>query len=453
MILMMIRSYALLFAGWLLVPHSAYAEPTQPAKTPATAGFNIKLLQSLFENMKRGQAYAYARHHLPEMEGDPYFDYFYGVSAIDSGHASEGVFALERVLVSFPDDQVARLELARGYFILQEYAQSKTAFQSVLETNPPKRVKDTAEAYLDKIRTSESRYRPTHSGFLELSLGNDDNVNAGIDEKTQFLSFIFDPNSLAQDDNFTTVLGAWNYSHPYKPGWLFESNLNGNFRKNLDLDQFDTSTANLQLGITHIQASSKYKTGIIAQQFNLDGASYRTIAGINFDWQYTLSQQSSLNSSLQYTQLDYTDTPIRNSDLITLGINYVKSFSAYLQPVFFITTSLGSEAAEEKNSAAALANTERDIYSLRSGLVLSFTNTLALQTAIGTQNSQYSGDSIILPGTKREDDYNTANIGLLWAFARKWRLDTQFNYSKNDSTLDLYDYERNVFEMTLNYTF
>jgi len=446
MILMMIRFYALLFAGWLLIPHSAYAEPAQTSKTPATAGFNIKILQSLFESMKRGQAYAYARHHLPEMEGDPYFDYFYGVSAIDSGHASEGVFALERVLVSFPDDQVARLELARGYFILQEYAEAKSAFETVLATNPPKRVKDTAEAYIDRIRTSESRYRPTHSGFLEFTIGSDDNVNAGVDESTEFLSFSFTGNSLAQDDNFTNLLGSWSYSHPFSPGWLFETTLTGNFRKNLDLDLFDTSTLTLQTGITHLQASSKYKTGIIAQQFNLDGDDYRSLAGIHFDWQYTLSEQSSLNTSLQYAQLDYTNTPLRNSDLITLGINYVKSFSVYLQPVFFVTTTLGTESAEDNTSV----NAERDIYSLRSGLVLSFTNTLALQTAIGTQNSQYPVPQFAI---EREDDYNTANIGLLWAFARKWRLSTQFNYSKNDSNLDLYDYERNVFEMTLNHTF
>lgn len=456
MILMMIRAYSLFLAGWLLLPQTAYAEPVQPEKSTYSKLFNFNILKSLFDSMKRKQAYAYARHHLPEMEGDPFFDYLYGVSAIDSGDANEGVFALERVLVSYPGDLVARLELARGYFVLQEYAQSKDAFEIVLKTNPPKHVRDTAESYLDQIRVSESRYRPTHSGFLEFTMGSDDNVNAGIDESTNFFGFRFTPDSLSQDDNFTALTGAWNYAHPISPGNIFESSVTANVRKNLDLSQFDTNTLGASAGFTQIRASSKYKTSLVAQQFMLDGESYRTLAGINFDWQYTLSQQSSLTSTIQYTQLDYTDQPgqpSKDSSLSTLGVSFLQSFSAYLQPVFFATVSLSAEAADESNSPSALANTERDITNIRTGVMLNFTNTLALEAGIGLQSSQYGGKSIIRPTITREDDYSSANLGLIWAFARKWRFDSRFNYTKNDSTLDLYDYERNVFEMTLNYTF
>lgn len=435
------------------MPQTAYAESVQPEKRTYSTLFNFDILKSLFDSMKRKQAYAYARHHLPEMEGDPFFDYLYGVSAIDSGDASEGVFALERVLISYPGDLVARLELARGYFILQEYAQSKVAFEIVLKANPPVHVRDTAESYLDQIRVSESRYRPTHSGFLEFTMGSDDNVNAGIDESTKFLSFTFNPDSLSQDDNFTALTGAWNYAHPISPGNIFESSVTANIRKNLDLSQFDTNTLGASAGFTQIRASSKYKTSLVAQQFMLDGESYRTLAGINFDWQYTLSQQSSLTSALQYTQLDYTDQPIKNSSLSTLGVSFLQSFSAYLQPVFFATVSLSAESADDSDSPTALADTERDITNIRTGVMLNFTNTLAFEAGIGLQQSQYEGNSIIKPGTTREDDYSSANLGLLWAFARKWRFDSRFNYTKNDSTLDLYDYERNVFKMTLNYTF
>lgn len=105
----------------------------------AADAFNLKQLQELFKTYQRQQAYAYASQHLEQMEGDPYFDYLYGVSAIDTGHASEGVFALERVLLAFPEDHVARLELARGYFILEEYARSRVEFEIVLKTEPPKK--------------------------------------------------------------------------------------------------------------------------------------------------------------------------------------------------------------------------------------------------------------------------------------------------------------------------
>jgi len=426
---------------------------TQPILAE-TASFDIKHLQSLFESYKRGQSYDYAKRFQAEMEGDPYFDYLFGVSAIDTGHASEGTFALERVLLIFPGDQVARLELARGYFNLQEYALAGESFRTVLQTEPPAQVRDTALAYLDKIRVSESRYRPTHSGFIELSLGNDDNVNAGVDENATFsLAAFLNADSFGQDDIFSTLSGAWTYVHPLTPGWLVESTLSGNFRKNKDLNQFDTTTGTLQLGVTHLQASNKYKAELITQQFQLDGDEYRSLNGLNLNWQYTLSERSSFNSSLQYAQLDYPDFSVKNSDLITLAINHTHAFSAYLQPVLFTTLSLGTEAAEEDSNPTTQSETERDIISLRLGVVLSFTNTLALQTAIGTQNSEYAAAPALQPDTIREDDYSTADLNLIWAFARKWRMETRYSYTKNSSTDDLRNYERNVFDITANYTF
>jgi len=406
-----------------------------------SASFDLKHLQSLFENYQRGQSYEYAKQYQSEMEGDPYFDYFYGVSAIDTGHASEGTFALERVLLIFPEDQVARIELARGYFNLQEYTLARESFEAVLKTSPPENVSDIAQAYLDRIRINESRYRPVHSGFLEFSLGYDDNVNIGVD-KNNDLPLL--PVSEAQADNVASISGSWTYVHPFSPGWFFESTLFGDFRKNQDLSAFDTAIGSLQLGITHLQAASKYKAEIISQQFNLDGDSYRSLNGLNFNWQYTLSQQSSFNSSLQYAKFDYPTLSDRNSDLITLGLNYTHAFASFLQPVLFTTLTLGSENAEDTSNETSLREAERDIYSLRLGLVLSFTNTLALQTAIGTQNSEY---------LERTDDFNTADLNLIWAFARKWRLDTSYAYSKNDSTDELRAFERNVINMTLNYTF
>ena len=72
-------------------------------------------------------AFSYAQKHRAEQEGDPDFDFYYGVAAIDTGNVSQGVFALERVLAVQPNNHAARLELARGYFILEEYARAREA--------------------------------------------------------------------------------------------------------------------------------------------------------------------------------------------------------------------------------------------------------------------------------------------------------------------------------------
>ena len=95
------------------------------ATTHAEEIFDLERLQQYFSQPDKRQAYEYASAYREVYEGDPYFDYYYGVAAIDSGKVSEGVFALERVLIAFPDDPVATLELARGYYILEEYSRAR----------------------------------------------------------------------------------------------------------------------------------------------------------------------------------------------------------------------------------------------------------------------------------------------------------------------------------------
>src|SRR4051812_37658779 len=89
-------------------------------------------VKALIDQGKAADAYALGKQH-PEELGNPAFDFYYGVAAIDAGHAGEGVLALERYITNFPDNQQARLELARGYFVLGDDARAREEFDVVLK--------------------------------------------------------------------------------------------------------------------------------------------------------------------------------------------------------------------------------------------------------------------------------------------------------------------------------
>lgn len=415
----------------------------------ASSDFELQQLSSLFDKYKRKQAYSYASLYLAEQEGDPYFDYYYGVSAIDSGFASQGVFALERVLLVFPEDSVARLELARGYFILQEYARSRQEFEAVLATEPPDGVKRTAYLYLDKIRLAEARYRTTISGFVELGAGYDSNVNSATAEDAG--NTLVD-DSVEQKDSFYNVAGQFKVEHPFSPGWKLNLIATGILKKNQDFDQFDTLTGTLQTGISLNSEASLYNLDIIAQEFQLDGDSYRTLLGLNLGWKYSITEMSNFTTSLQYAGLEYEIAPILDSDLITLNFGYSQQFSASFSPVFFSNLKLGVENAKSDEQVAQ-ANTERDVYSLRLGIALSLSPKFIFQTVVGLQNSQYAGDNFVLGGDKREDDFANASINLLWLMSRDWRLDTRLSYVENTSNVDTREYDRVLASLNLHYSY
>lgn len=420
----------------------------------AAETFDTDHLKTLFNNYQRQQAYDYARQYLAQMEGDPYFDYMYGVSAIDAGHASQGVFALERVLLAYPDDHVARLELARGYFILEEYPRARQEFEKVLALNPPKAVQETTQNFLDQIRLKEARYRTTSSGYVALGYGSDTNVNSGVDQDKLTVITSLDANSLGQDDSFSNLSGAWQITVPFAPGWMFNTGINADIRKNSQLSQFDTLTGTLQLGVSRLFKDSQYKGTLLYQDFNLDGDKYRSLAGLNLDWIYAITQKSRLTTNLQYVLLDYPDQDSRNSSLASLSLSYSYSFSGSLSPYVFLSANIGQETPDD-DSQGAKSNTDRSITGLRTGINLTFTPRLAFQTSVGLQKSEYGAEQTFPAffGITRSDDFVTADMALLWLFSKDWRLDTRASYIKNDSNVELYNYDRTQVSLSVNYAF
>ena len=75
--------------------------------------------------------------------GDVDYDYLLGVAGVESGNATRGAFALERLLATNPSHKAARAEMAKAHFILGETAASKAEFKNVLAQNPDSETKKT----------------------------------------------------------------------------------------------------------------------------------------------------------------------------------------------------------------------------------------------------------------------------------------------------------------------
>lgn len=127
---------------------------------------------------KEREAYDAAKSP-PEELGTPLFDFYFGIAARNAGIPGEGVLALERYLLHFPDNRSALFHLARGYFILGEDDRAREEFSSLL-TDAPGKERESIIDFLDAIRARESRYRPTSSAYVELGSGFDSNINSGI---------------------------------------------------------------------------------------------------------------------------------------------------------------------------------------------------------------------------------------------------------------------------------
>ena len=104
------------------------------------------------------QAYLTAQAN-PQLIGDVHFDFLYGVAAINVGRVPEGLLALERHLAAVPANDRARLELARGYFLLGEYPRARSEFEFVLRYNPPQAVREKINGFLLAMQLRETNDR------------------------------------------------------------------------------------------------------------------------------------------------------------------------------------------------------------------------------------------------------------------------------------------------------
>ena len=420
--------------------------------TSVCASLDLGLLKSLLNTGQVEKAYNYASKEVANHEGSPEFDYYYGIAAIDSGHASEGVFALERVLSFDPNNHAARLELARGYFVLEEYARSRQEFETVLTVDPPEDVVKRVNLYLDAIVTQEGRYKTTQTAFVEFGLGSDSNANSGPDITSYNIgTFIvpLDPNSQEQDDNFAELKLSYKISTPVSPGTSYFLAFNADLHNNDDHSQFDTRTYTIDTGFKFLQAQNIFTVDVFAQQFELDGNDYRLLTGLNSSWLHNLTQQSTVQLYLQFAVQDYERLATRDANTISLGSSYSKRFSTALSPILIAGFYLAQDDPK-LNTSAARESTERDYYGFQLGTILGLSEILSAKLSINYQDSEY-GMPGASTGQTRQDDYLSTSLSFDWRVARNWALSAKTSVAKNNSNNVLYEYDRTLFSVNLRY--
>ena len=114
-------------------------------------------IKVLMEENKFVEAYRLGKQN-PDQLGDPQFDFYYGIAALDAGAPGEGVLALERYNLTYPDNRNARFNLARGYYIIGELQRARDEFEGLL-SDASGEERAAIDRFLDAIRARQSIYQ------------------------------------------------------------------------------------------------------------------------------------------------------------------------------------------------------------------------------------------------------------------------------------------------------
>jgi len=199
-------------------------------------------------------------------------------------------------------------------------------------------------------------------------------------------------------------------------------------------------------GLRHTAGSHSQ---LIALQNNtawVGGHPYRTAGGLSAQWQSQLDGTSQASGFAQWSRQTYSGQSERNTDRLLLGLGGARQFDG-TGPLAYGSAYAVQERAREDGAA----HFGHHGAGLRLGLEQ------RLGGVVGFAEWQYElrryGGSEPFFNVARRDRQNDASAGLRWNVDPRWQLIAQARRARAGSNVVLYDYSRNVFQITAHRSF
>ena len=390
----------------------------------------------------------------PQEIGTPHFDFLYGLAAIGSGHVPEGVLALERHLSAVPANDRARLEMARGYFLLGEYGRARTEFEFVLKHNPPKEVQENISRYLVSMQTRDSTVlRATSRFYVDAGVGHDSNVNGGTFNTAINLMTgnvpIVTPSTQAISDSYSQLTAGGQWVKRVSPQLAIFGGGDLDFKINHSETAYNVDNFGLLAGFSYLKDAGLYRVTVADSVMAVSGSQYRDLFSITGEAQYTLAPGRSLSGFAQYGEVSHTGANIvRDANLITLGSSINQAFEG----VRFHPT-LGARYSITKERNLRMRNDlGRVIQTVRVFVGASLMERLGASAGLTWQQQEFEQADLAF-GTVRKDTTQGLDLGLNYAIDPNWSARLDLQVSDNKSNQNLYEFTRNAWTVKVRREF
>ena len=390
----------------------------------------------------------------PQLIGDVHFDFLYGVAAINVGRIPEGLLALERHLSAVPANDRARLELARGYFLLGEYARARAEFEFVLRYNPPAGVRSNINGFLQAMQLRDTADRRSSARlYAEAGGGYDNNVNGGTYRDNVQFSFGVQslaglPSQQVADGYGQVALGGQQLLRVSSRMSVF-AGADLDHRANFKEQLYDLSTLNGYIGFTQLSGAALWRATLSLNQLRVGGDRYRDILQVGTEANFSLREQLSLMGFAQYGESHHAAAEEkRNARATTLGVMVTQNF-----PEAPFAPSVGARLSytQEDNQRRAL-DLSKTMPLLR--LFASAAAMERMRVSVGlVLYRQDFGDVDFGFNSVRQDDAVGADLVLNYAIDANWSVRADANWTITRSNQDLYDTSRKAVSLKLRYQF
>lgn len=416
--------------------------------------FSYQQIQTLLSEQQYEAAYQEALALQAEWEGEPEFDYLFGQAAMETNHVKEAIFAYERILITNPKQMRVRLELARAYFMLQDYVNAKRQFQTVLTGNPPTNVRHNIQRFLDKIAEYEQQqYAIQHSGSLELKLGYDSNINSATADETFFFkplnaNLVLDEESRETSDTFSELSFQHNLTLPLHKRMNLQLGLNFNHKENFDTETYDTITYGISGLLKHQFNHGLLKVPLSIQHFDLNDQRYLRNYQAGLGWLWPLNQYHQLELNGYRSRRSYVDNPNKDSNNLLFSVSWIAS-NKNNDKVILSNLYIGQDDVDEPSHQ----HNGKDYAGLRFGFNHTLNTAHSYFLSASYQQSKHESADVADFSTIREDKQYNLLCQYQYKIQSGLNLKVTLSATDNQSNIALYEYDRTVSSVGFSYNY
>ncbi|OGS81190.1 MAG: hypothetical protein A2Z94_05770 [Gallionellales bacterium GWA2_55_18] len=430
---------------------------------------------ALIKNSKPADAYALLEPLEFDRSGEVRFDYLFGIAALDSGKADKATLAFERVLAVDPNFAGARLDMARAYYQLGDLQRAETEFNEVMKQNPPDAARATIQKYLDAIIAYEQAKQTRITGYAEGVMGHDSNI---ANSSTQIFTFaptspwsgLFPSNQLPPGAKLTGAYEGVNaggeISHSLNANWGVNAGADLRQHGNMTQTAYDSLSIDGRAGVMYVGEQDTYKLSLTGGQAYTANSMRRDSLGLSAEWQHVFSPANQISAFAQYGESraagvpptsPTTDARIEgDTDQAVVGAGWVHLFADGKQALF------GSiYAGKELDVAPAISpglpnggrtDGKKRFEGLRIGGQAAITEQWDSVISLGYQSANYDSFNNLIMANRSEKIYDLM-VGAGWHIDKFWTLKPQIAFSRKNSNIALYSFDRTDVSLTLRRDF
>ncbi len=383
-----------------------------------------------------------------EKPADERVNFAFGMLCMALRDYGPAQLAFERTVLLNPGNDRARLEWGRALLAGGQVLPARAAFAEVLARHPPRPVEDTIKLYLDDI---DSRVKVWHvTARLDVGGLYDDNANLGPASDTIDIAPIY------LGGTPLTTLSVAKESRPVHAGGVFAA-LDASATRDIGAPGDWMLTADTKLYRNWLDGASEQESGLIQGGVGLQRA---TSAGQLQE----LAEVAHIDSGGSAFLDDYG---IRSIDVIRSSrypsLIWMTPVTVDYRDYNELNDRDGLNASIGETARLALAGGR---HAVNAGLTAfhgfarddAFANT-GISAAVGGETrfarwlkpwlqlrytfTGYEEREPLAPEVRRDSEW-TVSTGLDGLVTPRWGYDVQWQWTRNNSTFDLYQYDRNV---------